>query len=227
MVNMLSIRQNMKSAKHTHIKVDEVGAVERAVQSLKNILKPGDIILSGPIPKNFLSKYFHIILIVSRRILKGVTHSCLYLGNDKILDIDYKILRAGKYVEEVTLTEFVKGKLDYFGGLMIYVVKPKHYSKIQRRMAIHESKIHFIRQNKQLSHTLWGSLVVGFRYVFQRHSRFKEDLSFRNDWTCGHMVAYIMKKSKVNIGKRASYTFVPPMFLFNKHFRTKSKIVMD
>jgi hypothetical protein len=217
----------MKPVQYIYIKAHEKDAVERAVHSLKNVLKPGDIILSGPIPKNILSKYFHITLILARRILKGVTHSCLYLGDDKILDIDYKILRSGQQIEEVTLTEFVKGKLDYFGGVLIYVVKPKHYSKIQRNMAIQESRMNFIRKSEQLSHTLWGSLVVGFRYVFQRRSRFKEDMSFRNDWTCGHMVAYIMKKSNVNIGTRASYTFVPPMFLFNKHFMTKSKIVMD
>jgi hypothetical protein len=217
----------MKPIKSVYIKVADEHAIEKAVSSLNKVLTPGDIILSGPVSKNVLSRYFHVTLILARRILKGVTHSCLYLGDGKILDIDYKILRSGSHIEEVTLADFVRSKIDFFGGVMIYVVNPKHYSKIQRKMAIHESRIHFIKRSKQLSHTLWGSFVVGFRYVFFRKFKSKEDLSFRNDWTCGHMVAYIMKKSKVDIGKRASYTFVPPMFLFNKNFHTKSKIIMN
>ncbi|HIH31936.1 TPA: hypothetical protein HA235_04465 [Candidatus Woesearchaeota archaeon] len=200
--------------------------IERAVNHLRKILKPGDIVLTGPIPNNILSKYLHITLIVSNKILRGITHSCIYLGDDKILDIDYKIMRPGNAVEALTLKEFISGKIDYFGGLSLYVVKPKQYSRLQRRMVIQESREKFISTKRKLTHTLRGSLVVGFRYIFFRKSLYKEDLTFQDDWTCGHMVAYILKRANVDIGKRATYTFVPPMFTHNKHFIVDSKIIM-
>ncbi|MGV8150918.1 MAG: hypothetical protein ACP5NV_04270 [Candidatus Woesearchaeota archaeon] len=208
------------------INTEDTRAVDKVVESLKETLKPGDIILTGPIPKNILTKYFHVTLIIANKMLKGLTHSCLYLGNDKILDIDYKILRSGTHIEELSIKTFVQGKLDYFGGVKIYVVKPARYSNIQRRIAIAQSRKLFIANNDKLTHTLWGSLVVGFRYMFQRKSKFKEDMSFRKAWTCGHMVAYLMKKSKVNIGQRATYTFVPPIFVHSKHFRTQKIILL-
>ena len=206
------------------IRVRRKDAVDRAVRFLKRSLKKGDIILTGPVPRNILTRYFHITLKLTTRLLKGVTHSCLYLGNGKILDIDYKILRSGAHIEEVTLREFVQGKLSYFGGVRIYVVKPKHYSRYQRRLAVAESRKSFIAKNKELTHTLWGSIVVGFRYIFYRRFKYKEDLSFRKDWTCGHMVAYLMKKSNVDIGRRASYTFLPVNFLYSNYFKVERKI---
>lgn len=208
------------------LRAGDKDSVEKAVKSLKRILKPGDVILTSPIRKNIMSRYFHITLMLTKRVLKSVTHSCIYLGNDMLLDIDYKIVRPGGSVEELTLRDFISGKLHYFGGVSIYVVSPKQYSIVQRRIAVQESREKFIANRKKLSLSIWESFLVGFRYVFYRKSRYKEDLSFRNDWTCGHMVAYILKSAKVDIGKRASYTFVPPMFLYSKNFQTKSKIVM-
>lgn len=207
-------------------RTEDKDSIDKVVASLRKTLRPGDIILSGPSSNTIFTRYIHLTLILTKRIMRGITHSCMYLGDDKILDIDYKIIRSGTHVEETTLKQFVEDKLGFFGGVMIYVVTPKHYSRIQRRLAVAESRERFLTENKRLTHTLWGSVVVGWRYVFFRRSKYVEDLTFRKDWTCGHMVAYILKKSNVDIGKRASYTFVPPMFAYSKYFRIEKKIVL-
>jgi hypothetical protein len=41
------------------------------------------------------------------------------------------------------------------------------------------------------------------------------------------MVAYLLKKSGTEIGKRATYTFVPPMFIKSKYFKIKRKVCIE
>ena len=208
------------------IRTESRDAVDKAVDSLRRSLRPGDIILSGPIPKNVSTKYLNVVLMLTSRILKGITHSCMYVGDGKILDIDYKIIRSGTHIEELTLKQFVEGKIGMFGGVRIYAVKPRHYSRLQRRLAVTESRENFIAKSKELTHTLKGTAILGFRYVFRKNTHYKEDLSFRTDWTCSYMVAHILKKANVNIGKRASYTFVPSMFAYSRYFKVEKKIVL-
>jgi hypothetical protein len=208
------------------LKTDSDESLELASLSLRQQLKPGDIILSGPILKNLKTKFVDIALLVTRRVLRGITHSCVYIGDGKILDIDYKPLDRGNEIGSVTVEEFVKGKLDYYGGVKIYVVRPRKYTAKHRRLVVKESVENFLRNRSRLNHTYIGSLRLGFRYIFFRNKNYKEDMSFKKSWTCGEMVAYLMKNAGAKIGKRATYTFVPPMFLSNKHFKVKSRLVM-
>lgn len=202
-------------------------SIEKVTARLQKVLKKGDIILSGAIPRNFSTRFVNVIIHVTLKVLRHVTHSCIYVGDGKILDIDYKILAQGTDIELVTIKEFVSRKISDFGGVTIYVVAPKNYTNKQRQMVVEESMNNFFKKRSKLTHTYMGSIQLGMRYVLFRNKKYREDLRFKNDWTCSTMVAYILKKCGVRIGKRASYTFVPPMFLFSKKFRTKSKIVMN
>jgi len=206
---------------------DDVKSIDMAAAELEKTLQRGDVILSGPIPKNFSTRFLNLIVHVSIKVLKRITHSCIYVGDGKVLDIDYKLLKQGTAVELISVHEFVRRKIENFGGVTIYVVAPKHYTDKQRERVVNESINHFFKRRARLTHSYFGSLHLGIRYIFFKNKKYRENLHFRNSWTCGEMVAYILKKGGVSIGNRASYTFVPPMFLFSKNFRAKSKVSMN
>jgi hypothetical protein len=210
------------------VKKDDKKAVDKAAKILAKKLHKGDIILTGPISENFFAKYLHVTLILSKRLLRGITHSCIYLGNNQVLDIEYKMIRSTNTTEKITLQKLIKLKTDEFGGVIVYVVSPTMYTAYQRKMVVEESKKSFL-SGRKISHTPMGSLILGWRYMFQRkgfYAKHKEDLTFGTDWTCSHMVAHILKKKGVKIGNRASYTFVPPIFAASKHFRIKGKVMV-
>ncbi len=92
-------------------------------------------------------------------------------------------------------------------------------------MVIRESKSMFGYGTKH-THSAFESMKLFLRYVLFRNKKYKEDLNYRTTWTCSSMVAHVFKKTGVRIGKRASYMFVPSTFLFSRHFRVKSKVVI-
>jgi len=213
--------------KRVHIRVETDESLNMAVTSLRQGLKPGDIILTGPIPKNFKSRFLNIIARITIHVLRGITHSCIYLGNDQIMDIDHKIIRSGNELECVSIEEFIKRKIEHFGGVMIYVARPKKYNSIHRQKVVKESLETFLKNNDKITHTYVGSLKLGMRYIFFRNRYYKEDMSFKNAWTCSEMVAYILKKAGIKIGKRATYMFAPPTFVSSPYFKVKKKLVME
>ena len=198
--------------------------IDEAARHLLSELQPGDIILSGPIPTKIKAKYINVISIFVRNVFKGITHSCIYMGRGRIIDIDLHLTQR-EDVEVLSLRQFLRNKIDSFGGVRVYVVTPKNYRKAQRRLAILESN-NFNRKKAYLRYTYIGSVLTAWRYIFRRRKIYKEDLSFRNNWTCGEMVAYILKRAGTPIGKKASYTFVPPMFVNKKYFHVKKKVCL-
>ena len=201
-------------------------AVEKANLLLKKSLRKGDIILTGPIPKNFFFKYFNLICIVTRKVLRGITHSCLYLGGGYVFEIDHKIIRKGNDMEKITLKKLIKNKVENFGGVIIWVVQPKRYTLKHRNLVVKETINNFLNKSKYIAFSYFESIKVGMRFFFQRNKYVKEELKFREKWNCSHLVAYILKKSRVPIGKRTSYTFLPCTFVFSKHFKVKKKVIL-
>ena len=189
-------------------------------------LKKGDIILTAPIPQTVTARFIDIVTLIVRKTFRGITHSCIYLGDGYILDIDFRPLATGSDVTKLPLRQFLKNKIEYFGGLTVYVVKPKHYSKYRREMVVAQSLSTFIGSGQNHTHSAIESMKLFFRHVFNRTKKYKENLSYTTLWTCSHMVAHIFKKSGAKIGRRASYTFTPATFAFSKYFTVKEKIVI-
>jgi len=209
------------------IRAGRESSISEAVYILKGVLKPGDIILTGPASKNSLIRFIDVTVLIVKHVLRGITHSCVYLGDERVLDIDYKPLDRSNEVEEKTLEGLIRSKIEFFGSIKIYVVSPKTYTRKQRKIVVQESMDRFIKNRKTLNHTYTGCLTLGMRYIFFRNKRYKEDMSFKKSWTCGEMVAYLLKKSGTEIGKRATYTFVPPMFIKSKYFKIKRKVCIE
>ena len=203
-------------------------SVRDAAKHLKRVLRKGDIILSGAILNNFYAKFVNIVVQITIKLLRGLSHSCIYLGNDRILDIDHKIIRRGEDIETVSIEQFIRSKIDRFGGVTIYVVRPRNYNPRIRDSVIRLSIKNFLRKNKDLKHSYVESLKIAYLHFFERDKHHVEnlDLDYKTNWTCSHMVAYILKKAGTNIGNKASYTFVPSTFLFSKHFAVKKKLVL-
>src|SRR3989344_285745 len=199
--------------KSIFIKINSKRAIDKAVTSLKKSLKKGDIILTGPIAKNFFFKYFNIIARFSKIVLRGITHSCLYLGK-------------GNDFERITLKQLITNKINNFGGLTIYAVQPRDYKNKHRNLVIKEITNNFLKKSKHLAFSYFEAAKTTFRYLFQKSKFYKnEDLSFQKKWNCSHIVAHILKKANAPIGKRTSYTFVPCTFVFSRYFKVKSKVI--
>lgn len=213
--------------KIVQLKKDDPESIENAAKILRQSLIAGDVILSAPIPKNFFNKYVNIAIIIIRRYSRGITHSCLYLGNNQVLDIDYKIIRPGPAIEKIALETLLKNKIDFYGGVIVYVVKPKHYNKKNRMAAVKHSFDDFLKNQHKITHGLFGTVKLALRYRFRNNKKYPEDFRMVEDWTCTHMVAHILKRSGAKIGRRASYTFIPMTFLFSKNFKTKSKLILQ
>ncbi len=208
------------------IKADKK-SIKKAYDLLNKSLKKGDIILTGPIPNNFFFKYFNFISMISRKVLRGITHSCLYLGNGYVFDIDHKIIRNGDDMEKITLKKLIQNKINHFGGVIIYVVQPKLYTLKNRNLVVKETVNNFLKKSKFIAFSYFESLKAGFRFFFERHKFYKkENLNFQKKWNCSHIVAHILKKSGTPIGKRVSYTFVPCTFVFSRHFKVKQKVIL-
>jgi hypothetical protein len=145
-----------------------------------------------------------------------------------IFDMDHKIIESGNDFFKINVKNFIKRKIRQFGGVAIYVTQPKIYKERNRRLVILEAVKNFINRSKHLKHSYLETIKVGLRFIFKRNKKYKEDLDVieKRYWTCAHVIAYIFKKSEVDIGKRTSYTFVPCMFAFNKEFKIKQKIIL-
>ena len=213
--------------KSIFIKINSKRAIDKAVASLKKSLKKGDIILTGPIAKNFFFKYFNIIARFSKIVLRGITHSCLYLGKGYVFEIDYKFIRKGNDIERITLKQLITNKINSFGGLTIYAVQPRDYKNKHRNLVIKEITDNFLKKSRHLAFSYFEAAKTTFRYLFQKSKFYKnEDLSFQKKWNCSHIVAHILKKANAPIGKRTSYTFVPCTFVFSRYFKVKSKVIL-
>lgn len=213
--------------KSIFIKVNSKRAIERAVISLKKSLRKGDIILTGPIAKNFFFKYFNVIARFSKIVLRGITHSCMYLGKGYVFDIDHKFIRKGNDIEKITLKKLITNKINNFGGLTIYAVQPRDYKNKNRNLVVKEITSNFLKKSRHLAFSYFEAGKAAFRYFFQRSKFYKnEDLSFQKNWNCSHIVAHILKRANTPIGKRTSYTFVPCTFVFSRYFKVKSKVIL-
>ena len=206
------------------VKVGDKKAIEKTCRILRRHLKKGDIILTGPIPLNFKARFLNIVSMVSRRVLRGITHACIYLGEGYVLENDSKFIVSGPEIERIKLETFVKRKIGHFGGVNIYIVTSKYYNKYYRNRVIEESINGYLDNNDIIKHSYVKSLFVGIRYVFFKNKHYPEDLSFKDKVSCGEIVASVLKRSGVKIGKKATYNFVPTQFAFSKHFRVKGKV---
>jgi hypothetical protein len=208
------------------IRAGDEMAIDKAAHVLEQNLIKGDIILTGPIPLNIKTRFLNIVSIISRKVLRGITHACLYLGDGYVLDIDGKIIRPGYEIEKITLKQLVYNKVNNFGGVNMYIVAHKKYSSHRREKVIKESISGYLRNRHRIKLSYFKSMLTGLRYVFLRRRHYPEDLSYKKDISCAEMIARILKRSGIPIGKRASYTYVPPMFLFSRYFKTKEKIIV-
>ena len=126
----------------------------------------------------------------------GITHCCLYLGDNMIFDMDHKIVEDGNDFFKVNVKNFIKRKIRQFGGVTIYVVQPRMYNKKSRKLVVLEAIKNFINKNKILRHSYLETIKVGLRFIFKRNKKYEENLSLINKrhWTCAHVIAYIFKK---------------------------------
>ena len=208
-----------------YIPKDKEKYLIRAKKTLLRSLEKGDIILTAPIPKTFVAGFSDLVVLITRKTFRGITHSCIYLGNGKILDIDFNPLERESNVKKLKLEKFLSNKIKYFGGVSIYVVKPRYYSKYKRELVVQES-LKTLSNNQNHRHSAIESLKLFFRHVFNRRGKYKENLNYTTNWTCSYLVAHMMKKSGTKIGRRASYMFTPATFAFSKYFHVKDKVVI-
>jgi hypothetical protein len=201
--------------------------LDRAVKTLRRRLRKGDIILTGPIPRNFKTRFLNVVLMITRRVFRGITHACLYLGDDYILDIDYHLIERDRQVVRLSIHDFIKYRMDNFGGMMIYVVRPRVYYRSTIAAVVREANEVFVKNSRDLRHSYIGSIRAGWHYLVVGAKNYKEDLRFHKVWHCGEMVAHILKKANTPIGKRACFMFMPITYARSKHFKVQSKIILD
>ena len=202
-------------------------ALVKAERNMSKYLRTGDIIVTGPAAENIGSIFRDVVVLITRRTFRGVTHSCIYLGKGYLLDIDFNPLERDSNVKMLSLKKFLKTKLNHYGSLAVYTVKPRYYTKYRRSLVVKESMDTFLNGDKKNHrHSAVESLKLFFRFLFMRHKNYKEDLKSRTSWTCSHLVAHVFKKTGTRIGKRASYTFNPCTFLFSRYFKVKNKVII-
>ena len=200
-------------------------AIAYAVTILKKTLKKGDIILTKPRLNKIKLKIMHFPSFIIGKLSRGITHSCLYLGKGNVLEIgntiyDWKI-------KKISLDNLIKSKIKLFKGVTIYVVQPKHYKIKHRNLVLDVAINHFLKKSKFLVFSYWNMIKVWLKLIFKTHKfSQKEKLIFKEDWNCSELIAYVLKKANIKIGKRKTKFFLPSSFLFSKHFKTKKKLTL-
>ncbi|MEK6834793.1 MAG: hypothetical protein AABX61_00840 [Nanoarchaeota archaeon] len=200
-------------------------AIKKAAQILREKLKPGDIILTSPRLNNIKLKIRYFSSYLIGKLSRGITHSCLYIGNNRLMDMDIRL--RGKAIQNITLEQLLKKKIDRFKGIKVYVVQPKRYKKWHRDIVLKESINNFINKSKDIIFSVKELSRMFFILTFKKSETYKKDTkNLVKRWHCSNLVAYILRKSGVNIGNRASNSFIPSTFVFSKHFKVKKKIVI-
>ena len=200
-------------------------AVRKAIQILKKNLNKGDIILTSPRFKNIRLKIMNLPSYIISTLSRGITHSCIYLGKNEVLDVDFRLM--GKDVQKVNLEELLRKKISRFKGIKIYVVQPKKYKKSHRAIVLKRAIDEFIVKGKIKLYYYTELFKIFFKLKINGHKSFRKQKPIYNyKWHCSNLVAYLLKNANVPIGKRAFSTYIPSTFLFSRHFKIKKKVVI-
>ena len=200
-------------------------AIKKAVNLLKTKLKKGDIILTSPKFSNIRLKLMNLTSYIISKFSRGITHSCIYLGKNQVLDINFRF--KGRDIQILTLKQLLKRKIISFKELKVYVVQPKKYKNYHRDIVLQESKNTFLRKSKNIIFSTASIFNIMFILLFNKSLFYKkEKAGYKNKWHCSNLVAYILKKSGVPIWKSATSTFIPSTFIFSRYFKIKKKIIL-
>ena len=205
---------------------NERAAIRQTTEILEENLKKGDVILIKPRLRNIRLKIRNFPSFIIGAFTRGITHSCLYLGKGKVLEIGTKFYDKG--IKKISLEKLLRIKYASFRGLTIYIVKPKYYKTKHRNLVFKIAINNFLKKSKELtfSYIKIFKEVIKAAFHNSKISRRKEKLTFKKVWNCSDLVAYVLKKSGAKIGKRRTKFFAPSTFLFSKHFKTKKKVVL-
>ena len=190
-------------------------------------LKKGDIVLIGPRFNSITLKVKNFSSYIISKLCRGITHSCIYMGKDNIFDMDFRLI--GKGIRKIKLNKLIKEKISKFKEINVYIVEPKIYQRRHRINVLREAINNFLMKKKEISFSYTGILKILFVTLLLNKSYFykKEKLQYKKEWYCSNLVAYILRKAKVPIGKRATSTFMPNTFAFSRHFKIKKRITIS
>ncbi len=196
------------------------------IKRIKSIikLKKGDIMLIGPKLNSINLKIKNFTSYIISKLCRGITHSCIYMGKDNVFDMDFRLI--GKGIRKIKLSRLLKEKIAKFKEINVYIVEPKIYERHHRINVLREAINNFLRKKRDISFSYTGILKILFVIMLFNKSYFyrKEKLQYKKEWYCSNLVAYILKKAKVPIGKRATSTFTPSTFAFSRYFKIKKRI---
>src|SRR3989344_7509252 len=200
-------------------------AIRKAIQILKKNLNKGDIILTSPRFKNIKLKIMNLPSYIISTLSRGITHSCVYLGKNEVLDIDFRF--RGKDVQRLKLKELLKRKINRFKGIKVYVVQPKKYKSSHRAIVLKKAINEFLIKGKAKLYYYTELFKIFFKLKIMGHKFYRKQKPIYNyKWHCGNLVAYLLKIANVPIGKRAFSTYIPSTFIFSRHFKIKKKVVI-
>lgn len=204
---------------------NEEKSIKEAVLILKKTLKKGDIILTKPRLNNIKLKIRNFPSLLIGALTKGITHSCIYLGNGNVLEIGTKFY--DKKIKKMGLERLLKLKYASFKGLTVYVVQPKYYNEKHRKKVFKIAINNFLRKSKKLTFSYFSIFKIAVKVQLTRNKFMKrEKLDFKKVWNCADLVAYVLKKAGAKIGHRKTKFFAPSTFLFSRHFKTKKKVIL-
>ena len=214
----------MKTIKIT-LKNNKLKSIKKAVLILKNSLKKGDIIITKPRLSNIKLKILHFPSFIISKLSRGITHSCLYLGDENILEIGHTILDPD--IQKISIEEFLKCKIRLFSGVTVYILHPKNYKIHQRNLVLKIAVDEFLKRSKSLVFSYLNMFHVAFNLLFKKKVYIKKEiLLFKKDWNCSELISYTLKKAGIKIGKRRTSLFLPSTFIFSNHFKIKKKLIL-
>ncbi len=199
--------------------------ISRASKILKNTLKRGDIILTRPRLNNIKLKIRHFPSFIISKLSRGITHSCLYLGDGYVLEIGARF--NDSKIKKIKIEELLRSKIDLFKGVTVYVVQPKYYKTQDRNLVLKIAINNFLKKSKFIAFSYLNMAKVWGRLIFKKNKFSKKEiLKFKSDWNCSELTAFILKKAGIKIGNRKTKFFLPSTFIFSRHFKSKRKIVL-
>ena len=206
-------------------KEDNDSYIKRASQMLKSSLKKGDVNVTKPRLNNIKLKIMHFPSFIISKLSRGITHSCLYLGNGNVLEIGTTL--TDSKIKKLSLESLLKSKMRLFGGVTVYAIQPKYYKLKHRERAVKLAVNNFLKRSKEVVFSHFNMLKLGLGLILKRNKfSGKELLKFKRDWNCSELTAHILKKANIKIGKRRAKFFLPSTFVFSKHFKTKKKVIL-
>jgi len=184
-------------------------------------LRKGDLIVVRP---DFSQPKLSIDWLVGWAIHKfcKATHIVAYTGKGYIIDNtkNHKV----KGVRKTELTKFIEGQLKTYGGVTLYVVKPKRFSNRKRKKFV--QKLEYYLNNNVITYSV--SHLVRFAVWIYRHTlnKIAEPLTLTGFAVCSTFMAWVLKEIGTDIGRRASITFTPLTFLCSRKFVITNKVVI-